>query len=70
MKGGISETRIEKRIVISGDADIDHDEVRPKVPCSTVSAVTCCTSSVYLNAPPSMYAVEVIMTKLNRLLLK
>lgn len=29
MKGGISETRIEKRIVISGDADIDHDEVRP-----------------------------------------
>ncbi|KAM3931279.1 band 4.1-like protein 2 isoform 15-T17 [Leptodactylus fuscus] len=25
-KGGISETRIEKRIVISGDADIDHDE--------------------------------------------
>uniref|UniRef100_A0A8B9K9D7 Erythrocyte membrane protein band 4.1-like 3a n=1 Tax=Astyanax mexicanus TaxID=7994 RepID=A0A8B9K9D7_ASTMX len=28
VKGGISETRIEKRIVISGDADIDHDEVR------------------------------------------
>ncbi|KAM9417091.1 band 4.1-like protein 3 isoform 19-T23 [Salvelinus alpinus] len=26
VKGGISETRIEKRIVISGDADIDHDE--------------------------------------------
>ncbi|XP_068087662.1 band 4.1-like protein 2 isoform X13 [Hyperolius riggenbachi] len=25
-RGGISETRIEKRIVISGDADIDHDE--------------------------------------------
>ncbi|KAG8582689.1 hypothetical protein GDO81_008165 [Engystomops pustulosus] len=25
-KGGVSETRIEKRIVISGDADIDHDE--------------------------------------------
>ncbi|KAM8946298.1 band 4.1-like protein 2 isoform 2-T2 [Pelodytes ibericus] len=25
-KGGISETRIEKRIIISGDADIDHDE--------------------------------------------
>uniref|UniRef100_A0A671P7V4 Erythrocyte membrane protein band 4.1-like 3a n=1 Tax=Sinocyclocheilus anshuiensis TaxID=1608454 RepID=A0A671P7V4_9TELE len=31
VKGGISETRIEKRIVISGDADIDHDEVRPSV---------------------------------------
>uniref|UniRef100_A0A673LK24 Erythrocyte membrane protein band 4.1 like 3 n=1 Tax=Sinocyclocheilus rhinocerous TaxID=307959 RepID=A0A673LK24_9TELE len=29
--GSISETRIEKRIVISGDADIDHDEVRPSV---------------------------------------
>lgn len=28
VKGGISETRVEKRIVISGDADIDHDEVR------------------------------------------
>lgn len=27
MKGGISETRIEKRIVITGDADIDHDQV-------------------------------------------
>ncbi|XP_019584969.2 band 4.1-like protein 2 isoform X12 [Rhinolophus sinicus] len=26
MKGGISETRIEKRIVITGDADIDHDQ--------------------------------------------
>uniref|UniRef100_A0A4W5R2E4 Erythrocyte membrane protein band 4.1-like 3a n=1 Tax=Hucho hucho TaxID=62062 RepID=A0A4W5R2E4_9TELE len=26
VKGGISETRIEKRIVISGDADINHDE--------------------------------------------
>ncbi|XP_058249609.1 band 4.1-like protein 3a isoform X14 [Hemibagrus wyckioides] len=26
VKGGVSETRIEKRIVISGDADIDHDE--------------------------------------------
>ncbi|XP_038828916.1 band 4.1-like protein 3 [Salvelinus namaycush] len=26
VKGGISETRIEKRIVISGDADMDHDE--------------------------------------------
>ncbi|XP_075453435.1 band 4.1-like protein 2 isoform X13 [Ascaphus truei] len=25
-KGGISETRIEKRIIISGDTDIDHDE--------------------------------------------
>ncbi|NXF96262.1 E41L2 protein, partial [Eubucco bourcierii] len=27
VKGGVSETRIEKRIVITGDADIDHDEV-------------------------------------------
>ncbi|XP_028327800.1 band 4.1-like protein 3b isoform X7 [Gouania willdenowi] len=26
VKGGVSETRIEKRIVISGDSDIDHDE--------------------------------------------
>ncbi|KAF4117923.1 hypothetical protein G5714_002476 [Onychostoma macrolepis] len=26
VKDGISETRIEKRIVISGDADIDHDQ--------------------------------------------
>lgn len=28
VKGGISETRIEKRIVITGDTDIDHDQVR------------------------------------------
>ncbi|XP_056679712.1 band 4.1-like protein 3 isoform X39 [Monodelphis domestica] len=28
VKGGISETRIEKRIVITGDADIDHDQVQ------------------------------------------
>uniref|UniRef100_A0A8P4KK63 Erythrocyte membrane protein band 4.1 like 3 n=1 Tax=Dicentrarchus labrax TaxID=13489 RepID=A0A8P4KK63_DICLA len=27
VKGGISETRIEKRIVISGDSEIDHDQV-------------------------------------------
>ncbi|GLD72494.1 band 4.1-like protein 3 isoform X4, partial [Lates japonicus] len=26
VKGGISETRIEKRIVISGDTEIDHDQ--------------------------------------------
>ncbi|XP_066104085.1 band 4.1-like protein 2 isoform X10 [Saccopteryx bilineata] len=26
IKGGISETRIEKRIVITGDSDIDHDQ--------------------------------------------
>ncbi|XP_055489712.1 band 4.1-like protein 3a isoform X12 [Leucoraja erinacea] len=26
VKGGVSETRIEKRIVITGDADIDHDQ--------------------------------------------
>ncbi|XP_062365122.1 protein 4.1 isoform X5 [Cinclus cinclus] len=32
VKGGISETRIEKRIVITGDADVDHDQetVLPK----------------------------------------
>ncbi|KAK1884022.1 Band 4.1-like protein 3 [Dissostichus eleginoides] len=27
VKGGVSETRIEKRIVISGDTEIDHDQV-------------------------------------------
>ncbi|XP_078239482.1 band 4.1-like protein 2 isoform X23 [Pogona vitticeps] len=26
IKGGVSETRIEKRIVITGDADLDHDQ--------------------------------------------
>ncbi|XP_067342414.1 protein 4.1-like isoform X2 [Channa argus] len=29
VKGGISETRIEKRIVISGDTEIDHDQPSP-----------------------------------------
>lgn len=28
IKGGISETRIEKRIVITGDANVDHDQVK------------------------------------------
>lgn len=28
VKGGISETRIEKRIVITGDSEIDHDKVQ------------------------------------------
>lgn len=39
VKGGISETRIEKRIVITGDADIDHDQVvcvRRSVSCPEV----------------------------------
>ncbi|KAM4803341.1 band 4.1-like protein 3 isoform X1 [Urocitellus parryii] len=36
VKGGISETRIEKRIVITGDADIDHDQV---VLCELVNPV-------------------------------
>ncbi|TNN21960.1 Band 4.1-like protein 3 [Liparis tanakae] len=26
VKGGVSETRIEKRIVITGDTEIDHDK--------------------------------------------
>lgn len=33
LKGAMSETRIEKRIVISGDTDIDHDQVS----CSLIS---------------------------------
>lgn len=35
LKGTVSETRIEKRIVISGDTDIDHDQVAT-VPASSV----------------------------------
>lgn len=31
LKGGLSETRIEKRIVITGDCDIDHDQVSSPV---------------------------------------
>lgn len=27
MKGGYSETRIEKRIIITGDDDVDQDQV-------------------------------------------
>lgn len=34
VKGGISETRIEKRIVITGDADIDHDQVKTWISAS------------------------------------
>ncbi|KAF5903037.1 protein 4.1-like isoform X1, partial [Clarias magur] len=43
VKGGISETRIEKRIVISGDADIDHDqaikEIKEQHPDMSVTKV-------------------------------
>lgn len=28
MKGGFSETRIEKRIIITGDEDVDQDQVQ------------------------------------------
>lgn len=31
LKGGLSETRIEKRIVITGDCDIDHDQVSVEI---------------------------------------
>ncbi|XP_056155242.1 protein 4.1-like, partial [Lampris incognitus] len=37
VKGGISETRIEKRIVISGDTEIDHDQVSSKPSQSCLS---------------------------------
>uniref|UniRef100_A0A674B2G5 Erythrocyte membrane protein band 4.1 like 2 n=1 Tax=Salmo trutta TaxID=8032 RepID=A0A674B2G5_SALTR len=32
LKGGLSETRIEKRIVITGDSDIDHDQSPSSLP--------------------------------------
>ncbi|KAM3596941.1 uncharacterized protein V6R79_023168 [Siganus canaliculatus] len=34
VKGGISETRIEKRIVITGDTEIDHDKVSGTGTCN------------------------------------
>lgn len=55
MKGGISETRIEKRIVISGDADIDHDEVRFKE--SLAAPLACRPTSAYLYVPPNIYCM-------------
>lgn len=36
VKGGISETRIEKRIVITGDTEIDHDKVKRLLILSSV----------------------------------
>lgn len=41
VKGGISETRIEKRIVITGDTEIDHDKVRNLLTALTVISWQC-----------------------------
>lgn len=32
VKGGFSETRIEKRIIITGDEDVDQDQVGAEYP--------------------------------------
>uniref|UniRef100_A0A8D1V1F7 Protein 4.1 n=1 Tax=Sus scrofa TaxID=9823 RepID=A0A8D1V1F7_PIG len=50
VKGGISETRIEKRIVITGDADIDHDQVKSCGFASVVMSHSCVKA--LLPAPP------------------
>lgn len=44
VKGGVSETRIEKRIVISGDSDIDHDEVCQMLIYSLLPSLSLCSS--------------------------
>ena len=55
VKGGISETRIEKRIVITGDADIDHDQVSCARGCIPWQGTTRNSSWPYFaqSCPPS-----------------
>ncbi|KAG2468613.1 E41L2 protein, partial [Polypterus senegalus] len=48
VKGGVSETRIEKRIVITGDADIDHDQGTPM-------GFTLCSLEHLVAAPPGLH---------------
>ncbi|XP_013885227.1 protein 4.1 isoform X7 [Austrofundulus limnaeus] len=43
VKGGVSETRIEKRIVISGDTDVDHDQVLQSSLTTSYHSVTTIT---------------------------
>ena len=52
LKGGLSETRIEKRIVITGDSDIDHDQVSCQEWTPWLSIIT--GSSTALAPPTSL----------------
>lgn len=36
VKGGYSETRIEKRIIITGDDDVDQEQVRVHAICTLI----------------------------------
>ncbi|KPP71789.1 protein 4-like [Scleropages formosus] len=59
VKGGISETRIEKRIVITGDMEIDHDKVgiAPPVWDNEWACVRCQLSTCTLTLPPCTQAL-------------
>ncbi|XP_072852867.2 band 4.1-like protein 2 isoform X11 [Pogona vitticeps] len=48
IKGGVSETRIEKRIVITGDADLDHDQVLKSL---VAQWLNCCTAAKTAHKP-------------------
>ena len=39
VKGGYSETRIEKRIIITGDDDVDQEQVRDEENRTSVAAL-------------------------------
>ncbi|KAI5616507.1 erythrocyte membrane protein band 4.1-like 3b, partial [Silurus asotus] len=64
VKGGISETRIEKRIVISGDANIDHDQefadYADKVFASAPTGFTDAVVSTEGFAPPLIFALSLV----------
>lgn len=51
VKGGISETRIEKRIVITGDTEIDHDKVEVDL-VDLVGLVDVLVCARFHSAPP------------------
>lgn len=59
VKGGISETRIEKRIVITGDTEIDHDKVEVDlvdlVGLVDVLVVPCVAPPSFCPPPPRLW---------------
>lgn len=76
MKGGISETRIEKRIVITGDTEIDHDKVRKAylmhtilfiLKYGTISCSICSFTNVfiyYVKTKPINHSLSTLLFRL------
>lgn len=47
VKGGYSETRIEKRIIITGDDDVDQEQVRAHAICTLIDLIRLMLSALH-----------------------